>query len=113
MEGISKNYEQGFQLADFFIPYFSKQSLNMASDFLTEKFEKSKITINEQIRLDADPNTFNFLIQLGTVIDAINEEKNEEKAGNVLAYYYLVFLAMFENEFMAYGKIRNRQNTHT
>ena len=104
MEGISKNYEQGFQLADFFIPYFSKQSLNMASDFLTEKFEKSKITINEQIRLDADPNTFNFLIQLGTVIDAINEEKNEEKAGNVLAYYYLVFLAMFENEFMAYGK---------
>jgi len=105
MEGISKNYEQGFQLTDFFIPYFSKQSLNMASDFLTGKFEKSKITINEQIRLDADPNTFNFFIQFGKVIDIINEEKGAERVGNVLAYYYLIFLSSFANEFMAYGKI--------
>ena len=105
MEGISKNYEQGFQLTDFFIPYFSKQSLNMASDFLTGKFEKSKITINEQIRLDADPNTFNFFIQFGKVIDIINEEKGVERVGNVLAYYYLIFLSSFANEFMAYGKI--------
>lgn len=46
MEGISKNYEQGFLLNDFFTPYFSEQSLKMALDFLMGKLGKSKITIN-------------------------------------------------------------------
>ena len=49
--------------------------------------------------------TFNFFIQFGKVIDIINEEKGAERAGNFLAYYYLIFLSSFANEFMAYGKI--------
>ena len=102
---ISNNYEQGFQLNDFFIPYFSENSLRMASEFVTSKLGKSKISVNNQTRIDADPNTFNFFIQFGKVIDIINEEKGAEKAGNFFSYYYLVFLSSFANEFMAYGKI--------
>ena len=105
MEGIANNYEQGFQLNDFFIPYFSENSLRMASEFVTSKLGKSKISVNNQTRIDADPNTFNFFIQFGKVIDIINEEKGAEKAGNFFSYYYLVFLSSFANEFMAYGKI--------
>lgn len=105
MEGIANNYEQGFQLNDFFIPYFSKNSIDMASEFITGKLEKSKISVNNLTRIDADPNTFNFFIQFGKVIDIINEEKGAEKAGNFFSYYYLIFLSSFANEFMAYGKI--------
>lgn len=105
MEGIANNYEQGFQLNDFFIPYFSENSLKMASEFVTGKLGKSKISVNNQTRIDADPHTFNFFIQFGKVIDIINEEKGAEKAGNFFSYYYLLFLSSFANEFMAYGKI--------
>ncbi len=105
IDGISKNNEQGFQLINFFPLYFTEQSIIMATNFLANKMGKSKISINNQIRIDTEPHTFNFFIHFGKVLNIIGEERGDEKTGNIFAYYYIEFLSMFANEYMAYGKI--------